>query len=52
MYIGVFMWDQIPQKIEKKKKNYRTSGFFASFTLPYRALRGVPKGLQSNATPP
>ena len=38
------MWDQIPQKTEKKKKNYRISGFFAIFTLPYRSLRGVLKG--------
>ena len=49
--IGICMWDQIPQKTgKKKKKNYRISGFFAIFTLPYRVLRGVPKGLQSNAT--
>ena len=37
---------------EGKLKTIEFRDFFAIFTLPYRALRGVPKGLQSNATPP
>ena len=45
------MWDQIPQKTGKKKKNYRISGFFCNFYLTLQGSERGPEGTPEQRDP-